>query len=47
MIRAILLASIPHTHRNRFLPIEQRGLLIVCHERKTHRDAERAIKGFA
>lgn len=39
------LDAIPHTHRNRFLPAETRGLLLACHDRKEHRDAERRIKG--
>jgi hypothetical protein len=43
MIRDLILAAIPHTHRNRLLPAEERGLLVACHERKQHRDAERRL----
>lgn len=41
----LILAAIPHTHRNRFLSPTERGLLVALHDRKAHRDAERAIKG--
>ena len=37
------LDALPHTHRNRFLSAEERAVLIACHERKRHREAERNI----
>lgn len=42
---ATINAAIPHTHRNRTLPDEERGILLACKDRKDHRDAERRIKG--
>ena len=45
--RDLILAAIPHTHRNRLLDPEERGLLIGFHQRKIHREAERMIKGDA
>ena len=41
--RDLILAAIPHTHRNRWLPAPERDLLERCHERKEHREAERRI----
>ena len=43
--RDLILAAIPHTHRNRWLEPVERGVLIGCHDRKEHRAAERKIKG--
>lgn len=37
------LEAIPHTHRNRFLPVEERALLLACYRRKEHREAERRL----
>lgn len=44
MTRADILAAIPHTHRNRFLPAEERELLANCAARKEHREAERRMR---
>ena len=41
--RDLILAAIPHTHRNRWLSPEERGVLIGCHDRKEHREAERRM----
>lgn len=41
--RDTILDAIPHTHRNRWLPAEERGVLIGCHDRKEHRGAERLL----
>lgn len=37
------LEALPHTHRNRFLPNDVRALLLACHQRKEHREAERRL----
>lgn len=37
------LEALPHTHRNRFLPADERALLLACHQRKEHREAERRL----
>ena len=41
--RDLILAAIPHTHRNRWLEPVERGLLVACHERKEHREAQRRL----
>ena len=43
--RDLILAAIPHTHRNRWLEPVERRLLERLHNRKEHRHAERKIKG--
>jgi hypothetical protein len=45
--RDLILAVIPHTHRNRFLPQEEQVLLRACHARKEHREAQRRMEGRA
>lgn len=42
--RDLILAVIPHTHRNRFLPTEEQQLLQRLRDREEHRQAERKIK---
>lgn len=37
------LEALPHTHRNRFLSADERALLLACHQRKEHREAERRL----
>lgn len=44
MNRDLILAAIPHTHRNRFLSPDERALLLACHQRKEHREAERELR---
>jgi len=41
--RDLILAAIPHTHRNRWLPQPEREILTACHDRKEHREAQRRI----
>jgi len=41
--RDLILAAIPHTHRNRWLPADERQILCACHDRKEHRKAQRRI----
>lgn len=43
MNRSDILAALPHTHRNRWLSADERALLVACHERKQHREAERRL----
>jgi len=45
--RDLILAAIPHTHRNRWLKPEERELLSACHDRKEHRTAQRRMEGRA
>jgi hypothetical protein len=47
MNRDTILAAIPHTHRNRWLSPAERALLLACHDRKEHRQAQRKIGGKA
>ncbi len=43
MTRSDILAALPHTHRNRLLPPEERALLERLHLRREHREAERKL----
>jgi len=43
MTRSDILAALPHTHRNRWLPADEIELLEKLHARREHRAAERKM----